>query len=299
MISSRRGGSATSRVIIITGQSGAGRTLALRAFEDLGYFCVDNLPPALLPTFLDLVRKDERIAGTAVVIDVRGGAFFQDLDQALERLRATGQPFAVVFLAADEDVLIRRYKASRRAHPLEPAYSLLDAIRHERTVLERLRGQADLVIDTSRLTPQALRERIARRFALRSPAWPFQVRFVSFGYKHGLPPDADLVLDVRFLPNPHYVEHLRPLTGHDPEVAAYVMRAPDSVATLHELERLLDFLLPRYQAEGKAGLTVAIGCTGGRHRSVVFAERLAEHVRRRGYAAEVEHRDVGREEATP
>jgi UPF0042 nucleotide-binding protein len=279
-------------LVIVTGQSGAGRTLALRAFEDLGYFCVDNLPPTLLLTFVELVQKDPEIRGTAIAIDVRGGTFFQDLSKALAELEGHGLSFRIVFLEADEAVLIQRYKLSRRAHPLGHQFSLLEAIQRERQALETLRGRADVVVDTSQLTPQQLRERLAYEFALDRQGLPFRVRLISFGYKHGLPADADLVFDVRFLPNPYYVEELRWKTGDDPKVVDYVLGWPVSRDTLRRLEDLLDYLVPLYRREGKASLSVAVGCTGGQHRSVVFADQLGRHLAAQGIGVEVEHRDA-------
>lgn len=281
-----------SRLVIVSGQSGAGRTLALRAFEDLGYFCVDNLPPALLTKFVDLIQKDQDIRGTAIVIDARGGVFFQDLALALDELEALNRKFYIVYLEADEEILIHRYKVSRRSHPLGSGQSLLDAIRRERETLETLRGRADLVLDTSNLAPGQLRERLAQVFSLDQAGLPFQVRVISFGYKHGIPPDADLVFDVRFLPNPHYVEGLQDLTGQDSRIVDYVLQWPVSQTTLGQLEQFLDFLLPMYRHEGKASLSIAVGCTGGQHRSVVFADKLGEHMRAQGVPVQVEHRDI-------
>ena len=279
-------------LIIVSGQSGAGRTLALRALEDLGYYCVDNLPPALLLSFADLVQKVPDIRGTAIAIDVRGGVFFQDLSHALGDLKTHGMSFRIAFLDADDTVLIQRYKMSRRQHPLGPHLSLVEAIRRERSALEGLRRQADLVVDTSVLSPQQLRDRLAGEFALDRGGMPFRVRLISFGFKHGVPQDADLVFDLRYLPNPHYIDDLRPLSGKDPRVARYVMSFPVSVETFHRLKDLLDFLLPLYRQEGKAMLSVAIGCTGGHHRSVVFVEALGQHVGASGLTVETEHRDV-------
>lgn len=285
------GGTATPRLVIVTGQSGAGRTLALRAFEDLGYFCVDNLPPVLLGRFSDLAQKAS-VKGAAIAIDVRGGEFFRDLDAGLRELQGAGIDVQVVFLEADEDVLVHRYKLSRRGHPLGPDRSLLNAIRTERAELEELRARAAVVLDTSHLSPSQLRERIGSLFSLTSAGLPFQVRLISFGFKHGIPTDADLVLDVRYLPNPHYVDELKPLTGTDEQVREWVLKWPVSRETMTRLADLLHFLLPLYRTEGKATVSVAVGCTGGQHRSVVFVDRLAERVREWGFAAEVEHRDI-------
>jgi UPF0042 nucleotide-binding protein len=281
-----------ARLVIITGQSGAGRTLILRAFEDLGYFCVDNLPPALLLTFAELLRKAPEVVGAAIVIDVRGGNFFEALDRAMDDLAEAGQPYTLLFLEASDSVLLNRYKASRRAHPMGSRSSLPDAIRRERERLMVLRGRADILLDTSTLSPQQARDRVAQLFGLDPHGLPFQVRVISFGYKYGIPLDADLVFDVRFLPNPHYVADLRPRTGRDQAVQDYVLNWPVAQGTLQRLSDLLDFLLPLYRQEGKASLAVAIGCTGGRHRSVVVADRLAGYLDRQGLSVEVEHRDV-------
>lgn len=280
------------RFIIITGLSGAGRTEAIRAFEDLGYFCVDNLPPSLAAKFAELVQRSPDVHGAALGMDIRGGSFFAELVAVLDEFEGAGLPYQILFLEADEETLIHRYKMSRRRHPLETDARLVEALRRERAALEDLRGRADLVIDTSELTPHQLRQRLNESFRLVQTL-PFQVRLVSFGFKHGLPKDADLVFDVRFLPNPHYVEALRPLTGIDPNVDAYVMGFPVARETLERLQGLLDFLVPQFKREGKPVITVAVGCTGGQHRSVVFAERLAAHLTQGGETVWIEHRDAG------
>ncbi len=281
------------RFIIITGMSGAGRSEAIRAFEDLGYFCVDNLPPALAAKFAELVHRSPDIHGAALGMDIRGGSFFPELELMLDEFRASGVPYYILFLEADEETLIHRYKLSRRRHPLESGSRLVDAIRRERSALEELKGRADLVIDTSGLTPIQLRQRLNDAFLLVDSV-PFQVRLVSFGFKHGIPKDADLVFDVRFLPNPHYVPDLSPLTGADLAVETFVMGFPQARETLKRLESLLDFLIPQFKSEGKPLVTVAVGCTGGQHRSVVFANRLAEHLESVGEIIWVEHRDIER-----
>jgi UPF0042 nucleotide-binding protein len=279
------------RFIIVTGLSGAGRSEAIRAFEDLGYFCVDNLPPSLTPKFVELVQRSPDIHGAAMGMDIRGGRFFSELGLLLDEFKAAGVQYHMVFLEAEEETLIHRYKLSRRRHPLENGLRLVEALRQERSALEELRGRADMVIDTTDLSPVALRQRLGEAFRLVETA-PFQVRLVSFGFKHGLPKDADLVFDVRFLPNPHYITRLRPLTGHHPDVEAYVMGFPVSRETLVRLESLVDFLIPHFKAEGKPTVTIAVGCTGGQHRSVVFANRLADHLKGCGETVWIEHRDV-------
>lgn len=281
------------RLVIITGLSGAGRSEAMRVFEDLGYFCVDNLPPSLVPKFAELVQRSPEVHGAALVMDIRGGVFFQELTESLELFDREGVTYQVLYLEADEETLIRRYKSSRRRHPLETGSRLVEALRKEREALKDVRGRADLVIDTSGISPIQLRQRISDLFRLDQATLPFQVRLVSFGYKHGLPKDADLVFDVRFLPNPHYVDHLRHRTGVDREVDEYVMRFPQARETLRRLEDLLEFLVPQFQQEGKPQVTVAVGCTGGQHRSVVFASRLATHLEDLGERVSVEHRDLG------
>lgn len=282
------------QLVIITGMSGAGRTEAIRAFEDLGYFCVDNLPPALAPKFAELIQKSPDIKGAALVMDIRGGAFFGELEEALDWLTEAAVPYRMLFLEADEETLIQRYKLSRRRHPLETDSRLVEALRREREALGGLRGRADLVINTSALTPLQLRQRLSAVFALRNGGTSFQARLVSFGFKYGLPKDADLVFDVRFLPNPHYVPALRRRTGNDTDVDAYVMGFPAAQETFARLKDLLTFLLPQFKQEGKPAVTVAIGCTGGQHRSVVFANRLAKVLEDSGEKVLVEHRDVSR-----
>lgn len=282
------------RLVIITGLSGAGRSEAMRAFEDMGYFCVDNLPPSLLPKFVELLQKTPDVRGAALVMDIRSGVFQGEapLTAALGHECGTLQ-CQVLYLEADEETLVRRYKATRRPHPWEGEERLVMAIRREREALGELRGRADVVIDTSDLTPAQLRQRLRQLFGLEPEAGRFRARLLSFGFKHGLPKDADLVFDIRFLPNPYYVSDLRPLDGNDPRVRAFVLEDPLTQETLRRLVDLLHFLLPQYRQEGKPQVTVAIGCTGGRHRSVVLANRLAELLGQQGTAVLVEHRDLG------
>ncbi|MDA8192511.1 MAG: RNase adapter RapZ [Thermaerobacter sp.] len=282
------------RLVIVTGLSGAGRTEAIRAFEDLGYFCVDNLPPSLVPKFADLIERSPDVQAAALVMDIRGGVFFAEMEEALNWLDQAPVAYQIVFLEADEEALIQRYKMARRRHPLEAGTRLVEAIRQERGVLGELRGRADLVVNTTQLSPLQLRQRLSALFHLGGEGPSFQVRLVSFGFKHGLPKDADLVFDVRFLPNPHYVDELRHLTGNDPAVDEYVMRFPGARDTLARLRDLLEFLLPQFKQEGKPLVTVAVGCTGGQHRSVVFANRLGVALEKAGDKVLVEHRDLAR-----
>ncbi len=281
------------RFVVVTGLSGAGKSLALRALEDAGYFCVDNLPPALIPKFAEIcAQSGGKIRRIAIVVDIRGGAFFDSLLDALQDLERTGFAYQILFLEADDETLVRRFKETRRRHPLAPQGRVLEAIREERCRLEEIRGRAHRIIDTSALSPQKFREEILEIFATDQDPERFIVTVVSFGFKHGLPLDADLVFDVRFLPNPHYVDSLRPLDGGDPLVEEYVMRWPIAQQFMRRLASLVEFLLPQYLAEGKTQLAIGIGCTGGQHRSVVIANRLARLLREKHHTVLVEHRDL-------
>jgi len=255
---------------------------------------VDNLPPALLPKMAELASRPGGPARVAIVVDARGGVFFGELSKALEELDQERVGYRILYLDAADDDLVNRYEATRRRHPLAPADRVVEGIRKERLMMESLRGDADLLIDTSHLTPHELRERIREAFAESPPEHGLKVSLISFGFKYGAPRDADLMLDVRFLPNPYWVDELRPLTGIDEPVCAYVEGQPQYRGFVERLEALLDVILPGYIAEGKAYLTVAIGCTGGRHRSVVVAEELARYFRERGQPVAVEHRDLER-----
>ncbi len=282
-------------VVVVTGLSGAGRSTAVHALEDLGFFCVDNLPPPLVGRLVELVQRDDAIDRVALGIDVRTGSFLEGCQQALEALGGSGHDVEVWFLACAEEELVRRYSESRRPHPLAPDGDLLEAIVAERERLAPLRSMADMVLDTTGSTVHDLRRRIVEHVA-RGRARPRMVtRLLSFGFKYGVPADADLVFDLRFLPNPHFVPELRPRTGRDPEVATFVLRTDDAEALLQRLMPLLEELLPRYEHEGKAYLTVAFGCTGGRHRSVALAEEVARRLRRgTGREVTVTHRDADR-----
>ena len=281
-------------VTLITGLSGAGRSEVAKCLEDLGYFVVDNLPPSLIPKMAELVEATGGPQRLAIVADARGGKFFGDLAQALQELRKRRIATRTLFLEAAEDVLVRRFAETRRKHPLAPEDRRVDGIRKEREIMEALRGEADLIIDTSELTPQALRERVREVFSRTAPLAAIHVGVVSFGYKYGVPRDADLVIDVRFLPNPYWVEELRPLPGSEPSVREHVSTQPHYARFMERLRALLDEMLPGYLSEGKSYLTVAIGCTGGRHRSVVVADELVGFFRERGLPVNLEHRDVDR-----
>jgi UPF0042 nucleotide-binding protein len=279
---------------IITGLSGAGRSEAARCLEDLGYFVVDNLPPALLPKMAELGSRPGGPGRVAIVLDVRGGVFFGELSKALTELADLHVPARILFLEASDEDLVNRYESTRRRHPLAPADRVVEGIRKERTMMAGLRGDADLIIDTSGLTPHELRDRIRDAFADVPPEQTLQVSLVSFGYKYGAPRDADLVIDCRFLPNPHWVEDLRPLPGTDDRVRTYVRDQQQYREFLRRLRALLGFMVPGFVAEGKAYLTVGVGCTGGRHRSVVVVEDLAAFFREKGMAASIDHRDLDR-----
>jgi UPF0042 nucleotide-binding protein len=280
---------------IITGLSGAGRSEATKSLEDLGYFVVDNLPPALIPKFAELVETTGGPHQVAIVADARGGKFFGDLANALEVLRKRRIAIRILFLEASDEVLVSRFAATRRKHPLAPEDRRLEGIRKERQIMEALRGDADLIIDTTELTPHELRDRVRDAFAATPGEAGLQVAVVSFGYKYGVPRDADLVLDVRFLPNPYWLDWLRDVPGTEAPVKRYVTGQPQYAEFVSRLRALLDHVLPGFVAEGKSYLTVAVGCTGGRHRSVVVADELAGYFREKGMPVTREHRDLARD----
>ncbi len=279
---------------MITGFSGAGKSTALAVFEDAGYFCVDNLPPEMIRGLVELfLHEGSKVERAAVVSDVRTGELFEALHEVLAGLQELGAPHRMLFLDADEQTLLNRYKETRRRHPLAPRGSVATGIAAERELLEPFKSEATAVLDTTGLGATGLRRRIAEHFLPRETDRKLAVTFQSFGHKHGPPRDADLAFDVRFLPNPHYVPELKPLTGKDPEVVEYVGRDGHLQQLYDHLEPLLDYLLPRYVAEGKAHLMVAIGCTGGQHRSVAITEHLAaRYAHRDDLFVEASHRDI-------
>lgn len=280
------------RVLIITGQSGAGKTQTINCLEDIGYYCVDNLPPALLTKFVELSTQSEgKINKVALVIDARGGDFFKDLAAALEELKQDQIAYEILFLEASDDVLVRRFKESRRRHPLAGRWRLLEAIQIEKTMLEELRGQANVVVDTSKLTSRELREKLLSLYS-EQPINGFSINVVSFGYKAGIPLDSDLVVDVRFLPNPFYDPAMRSMNGSDQEVIDYVMESPVTKSFSRRFVGLLKYLIPHYIKEGKTNLAVSIGCTGGQHRSVVLGDYIARELQKMGYNVHVKHRDI-------
>jgi RNase adapter protein RapZ len=282
--------------VVITGLSGAGKSHTIKVFEDMGFFCVDNLPTTLIPTFADLIaRSTHPLDRVALGVDVREGQYLTHLLDTLAELRGRGHRVQVLFLEASEEALVRRYRESRRRHPLAPDGNVVEGIRAERKALSTMREVADRIVDTSALTVHQLKDLLLETYVTPRQRPGLAVSLVSFGFKHGVPFDADLVFDVRFLPNPHFVEGLRPLDGRDQRVRSFILQHQESRELLRRLEDFLGFVLPAYQREGKAYLTVAIGCTGGRHRSVALVEELKTFTDRLGLDATVVHRDMDRE----
>lgn len=282
--------------MVITGLSGAGKSYAIKCFEDMGFFCVDNLPTTLIPTFADLVaRADAKRGRVALGVDVREGEYLSHFLEALAELRKRGHNVEVLFLEAGEEALVRRYRETRRRHPLAPEGNVLDGIRAERKALSTVREVADRIVDTSSLTVHQLKDFLVEAYVAPKARPGLAVSLVSFGFKHGVPIDADLVFDVRFLPNPHFVEGLRPLDGREARVREFVMKHDESRELLRRIADFLGFVLPAYQREGKAYLTIAVGCTGGRHRSVALVEELRPLIGALGLTPALVHRDLDRE----
>jgi UPF0042 nucleotide-binding protein len=285
------------RIVLLTGMSGGGKSTAIRALEDAGWFCIDNLPVVLVPKLLELVAHgaSDEVHRLALVIDAREGRFLDQTPQAVDEVRRAGHKLEVVFLDCADDALLRRFSETRRRHPLSPESTVAEGISLERKLLSALRGIADLVIDTTRMNVHELRDAITARFGAAGDADALNVTFVSFGYRNGIPANSDLVLDVRFLPNPYFIEGLKPHPGTDSRVSEWVLARPQTQNFLDHLESLLGFLLPQYKVEGKSYLTVSIGCTGGRHRSVVVAEEMARRLTEKHRArVKVTHRDVAK-----
>lgn len=279
---------------LLTGMSGAGRTTAARALEDLGWFVIDNLPPKLMSDAIELARRSADVRRMAVVVDTRGRSFFAQLSESLAEISTDDTQINIIFLEASDESLVRRFESSRRPHPLQKDQRILDGLMRERELLQDIRGVADLVIDTTTLNVHDLRRRIESVFSLDSDT-EIHVTVLSFGFKYGIPVDADMVADVRFLPNPYWDEQLRPLTGQDPSVSQSVLDRPGAKEFIRHFQDLLHITQEGYLREGKRLVTVAIGCTGGKHRSVAVSEALAEHLRADGVDAVVFHRDLGRE----
>lgn len=271
--------------------SGAGKTVALQSFEDMGYFCVDNMPPSLLPKFWELIKETGKISKICLVIDLRSRSFFDELLNEISGMDNTNTiEMQIVFLEADDQALVARYKETRRAHPLQgDGVSVYEAIQREKELLSDIRKRST-VIDTTNLTPRKFREQLNLEFQSED-AENFTINVMSFGFKYGLPIDSDIVMDVRFLPNPHYIDELRPMTGLDAPVYDYVMSQPETTTFYNKFIDLLDFELPLYEKEGKSSLTITIGCTGGQHRSIALTERIAHHIQDQGYKVNIIHRD--------
>jgi len=278
-------------LVVITGMSGSGKASVLKAFEDLGYYCVDNLPVGLIPQFAELVGQSAEIKKTALVVDVREGIQLEELPKIIASVKRM-LPTKMLFLEAADNVLLRRFSETRRPHPLGTDSPVQAALNAERRHLRPIRAMADLVIDTSKFNVHELRAYITERFQkTESSGKNILVSCVSFGFRHGVPEDADLVFDVRFLPNPHFVPEFRPLTGRDPKVAKYILSFPQSREFIKRISQLLIYLLPHYVREGKSYLTISFGCTGGQHRSVMIAEDVGKRLRKAGYRVKVGHRD--------
>lgn len=281
------------RFIIVTGMSGAGRTQASHCMEDMGYYCIDNLPPVLIDKFADICRHSQgKLEKVALVMDLRGGYLFEQLTEELSNLKKNGYEYEILFLDSSDETLIKRYKETRRKHPLAAEGSMTEGIKREREILSGIRASADYIIDTSNMTIGNLKKKITELFSYGESVESFSVEVESFGFKFGMALDADLVFDVRFLPNPYYVPELKHRTGTEKEVADYVFGEPITYQFTEKLYDMVDFLVPQYTEEGKNNLVIAIGCTGGKHRSVAIAESLANHLKEKKLNVTVSHRDI-------
>jgi len=282
------------RFIIVTGLSGAGKTEATRSLEDMGYFCVDNLPPKLIPKFAEAcTQSDGKINKVALVIDIRGGIFFDDLFESLNYLKAQDFKYEILFLDSSDEVLVKRFKETRRSHPLAPRGRVIAGINEERTRLREVKDRADIIIDTSKYAIKDLREEMNKHYGdSKQPKKNLSVTILSFGFKHGIPVDSDLVFDVRFIPNPFYIPSLKPYSGNDKPVKEYVLEQEETKTFLAKTEDMLEFLIPCYKKEGKRQLIISIGCTGGRHRSVAIANSIYEKLLNKNYNVSIEHRDI-------
>lgn len=281
------------KFIIISGLSGAGKSEAMRGLEDSGYYCIDNIPPALIVKFAQLcINSSESMKKVALGVDIRGRQFFKDVYKSLDEMKALGYEYEIIFLDSEDDVLIKRYKMTRRNHPLSFDTNILEGIVRERELIKDLKSRANVVIDTSNLKPKDLRKQIKDIYLGESENSNLVISVTSFGYKHGIPLDADLVFDVRFLPNPYYIEELKEKTGDEEDVQSYVMNSSTSWEFLSKLKDFVDFLVPKYMEEGKHHLVIAIGCTGGKHRSVTFTNMIYDHLIEGGYRTIKKHRDI-------
>lgn len=279
--------------LIITGMSGAGKSLCVKYFEDIGYFCVDNLPPSLIPKFAEIcLQGRNKMEKIALIMDIRGGSMFLDLFPALDSLAAYGISYKILFLDAQDNILVKRFKETRRMHPLSPEGRINDGIVEERKILQPVKEKAHYIIDTSNLTQRQLKQEILDLFVEGKPFSSLIISVISFGFKYGLPIDCDLVFDVRFIPNPYYIDSMKMLTGNDQEVSDYVLGFHESRAFLSKLVDMLDYLIPYYVKEGKNQLVIGIGCTGGKHRSVSIANRLFDILKSKNSSVILEHRDI-------
>ncbi|MDE6204355.1 MAG: RNase adapter RapZ [Lachnospiraceae bacterium] len=283
------------RFVVVTGMSGGGKSTALRMLEDAGFYCVDNLPVLLIEKFVELIAAPGgEVSKVALGLDVRADQAFDDVRKILEKLKENGYKFEILFMEANDRTLLKRYKETRRMHPLSPDGRIEDGIRKERDILSNIRKKSDYVIDTSSLLTRELKEELDRIFVQNKEYNSLMVRILSFGFKHGIPADADLVFDVRFLPNPFYIDDLKHKTGNDAEVQDYVMSFPEAHIFIEKLTDMIEFLIPNYIKEGKYQLVIGIGCTGGKHRSVTLANKLHECMKDKGgYGINISHRDVG------
>ncbi len=281
--------------VIITGMSGAGKSQAIRILEDINYYCMDNMPPALLPNFAELCKSSSKeVSKVAVVADIRGGIFFKDLFNSLDELKNMGIQYRILFLDASDDELVKRYKEQRRPHPLSTTGTIVDGIHEERLSLEEVKKRSDYIIDTTSMKLGRLKEELLNIFLQGNITHNLNITIMSFGYKYGLPQDSDLVFDVRFLPNPFYIESLKNLTGNEKDVQDYVMGFNITEIFINKLEDMLTFLLPHYVKEGKSNLVISIGCTGGKHRSVTISNKIASFLTEENYRVLLNHRDVGK-----
>jgi UPF0042 nucleotide-binding protein len=281
------------KFVIVTGLSGAGKTQTIRCLEDMGYYCMDNLPPALIPKFADICyQTGGKIDKIAIVVDIRGGKFFDDLFNGLKSLNDMGYKYKILYLDAEDEVLIKRFKESRRNHPLATSGRIINGIQEERKRLEEVKGKADFIIDTSNLTSRQLREELVKIITDGDKLSGLIINVVSFGFKYGIPIDADLVFDVRFLPNPYYVPELKPYSGNEDRIRHYVLSWKEAGIFIEKTNDMLEFLMPYYVKEGKSQLVIAVGCTGGRHRSVVIATEIYQNLRSKSHTAVISHRDI-------
>jgi UPF0042 nucleotide-binding protein len=295
MIESETSSASEIQLLIVTGMSGAGRSETMRALEDFGYYCVDNLPPRFLLNLVELIEISGRnIRNIAAACDVRSKEFFPELMEVIEELKKRSVNYKIIYLDADDETLVKRFKKDRRKHPLSDTGKIIDGVEKEREILRNLKEIADYIIDTSNLEPYQLKERV-RLLIIGSKRRMLLISVTSFGFKFGIPLDSDIVLDVRFLPNPYYEEDLRSLTGLDEKVKEYVLKRVETDEFLRKLFELLDYVIPRYEREGKTHLAIAVGCTGGRHRSVVISVKIAEHLRNHNLNVAVSHRDISKE----